>query len=149
MKRIQRFGLESQIVLTGLVEPQRIPALLGATNVLVHPSYREGLPRAVPQALLSGIPTIVYDVDGAKEVCIDGTVGKLVPVGDLTALRDAVQWMMDHPTERDEMGKRGRELCEQRFAVGRMIQKLETIYAQVLAQCDDDRVDAARVGGDR
>ncbi len=148
MKRIQRFGLESQIVLTGLVEPQRIPALLGAMNVLVHPSYREGLPRAVPQALLSQVPAIVYDVDGAKEVCIDGEVGKLVEPGDLTALRDAVEWMMDHPAERDEMGRRGRELCEQRFAVGRMIQKLETIYAQVRAQHGDDRADN-RVNDDR
>ena len=148
MKRIRRLGLESQIVLVGLVDPERIPAYLGAMNVLVHPSYREGLPRAVPQALLSCVPAIVYDVDGAKEICIEGEVGKLVAPGDLTALRDAVQWMMDHQTERDEMGKRGRELCEQRFAVGRMIEKLETIYAKVLAQSDDDRADD-RVNGGR
>ncbi|MCH7846873.1 MAG: glycosyltransferase family 4 protein [Planctomycetes bacterium] len=139
MKRIQRLGLESQVVLTGLVEPQRIPACLGAMNVLVHPSYREGLPRAVPQALLSGVPTIVYDVDGANEVCIDGEVGRLVPPGDLTALRDAVQWMMDHPTERQEMGQRGRERCKDRFAAARMVKELETIYAQVLAEHGDDR----------
>ncbi len=96
-------------------------------------------PRAVPQALLSGVPAIVYDVDGAKEVCIDGEVGRLVPPGDLTALRDAVQWMMDHPTERPEMGLRGRERCEDRFRAARMVKELETIYAQVLAQRGDDR----------
>ncbi|MEE8154720.1 MAG: glycosyltransferase, partial [Phycisphaerales bacterium] len=131
LKRIQRLGLESQVVLTGLVEPQRIPACLGAMNVLVHPSYREGLPRAVPQALLSGVPTIVYDVDGAKEVCIDGEVGRLVPPGDLTALLDAVQWMMDHPNERTAMGRRGRELCRDRFASSRMVEQLEAVYASV------------------
>lgn len=146
MKRIQRLGLESQIILTGLVEPQRIPEYISAMNVLVHPSYREGLPRAVPQALLSGVPTIVYDVDGAKEVCIDGEVGRLVPPGDLAALRDAVQWMMDHPKERQEMGQRGRERCEYRFAAARMVKKLETIYAQVLAQRGDHR---AGLRGDR
>ena len=139
MKRIQRLGLESQVVLTGLVVPQRIPECLGAMNVLVHPSYREGLPRAVPQALLSGVPAIVYDVDGAKEVCIDGEVGRLVPPGDLAALRDAVQWMIDHPKERQAMGQRGRERCEDRFAAARMVKELETIYAQVLAQRGDDR----------
>ena len=139
MKRVQCLGLESQVVLTGLVEPQRIPECLGAMNVLVHPSYREGLPRAVPQALLSGVPAIVYDVDGAKEVCIDGEVGRLVPPGDLTALRDAVQWMMDHPKERQEMGQRGRERCKDRFGAAGMVKKLETIYAQVLAQRSDHR----------
>ena len=149
MKRIERLGLGSQIVLTGLVEPARIPALLKAMNVLIHPSYREGLPRAVPQALLSCVPAIVYDVDGAKEVCIDGEVGKLVEPGNLTALGDAVQWMMDHPSERGQMGKRGRELCQQRFAVGRMIEGLETVYAEVLAQCSDDRNDTARLNSDQ
>lgn len=144
LKRIQRLGLESQVVLTGLVEPHCIPECLGAMNVLVHPSYREGLPRAVPQALLSGVPAIVYDVDGAKEVCIDGEVGRLVPPGDLAALRDAVQWMMDHPKERQEMGQRGRERCKERFAAARMVKKLETIYAQVLAQHGDDRASHRR-----
>ena len=85
------------------------------------------------------MPTIVYDVDGAKEVCIDGEVGRLVPPGDLTALRDAVQWMMDHPKERQEMGQRGRERCEDRFGAAQMVEKLETIYAQVLAQRSDHR----------
>jgi glycosyltransferase involved in cell wall biosynthesis len=103
-----------------------------AMDALAHPSYREGLPRAVPQALLSEVAPIVYDVDGAREGCDDGNVGHLVAPGDLAALRDAVQWMMDHPQERLDMGRRGRELCRHRFDARAMVEELESVYASVL-----------------
>ena len=125
-------GLGSRVVHTGLVGPDEIPKLMLAMDVLVHPSYREGLPRAVPQALLSEVAPIVYDVDGAREGCGDGEVGRLVPSGDLAALRDAVQWMMDHPQERLDMGRRGRELCRHRFDARAMVEELESVYASVL-----------------
>ncbi|MHC4965278.1 MAG: glycosyltransferase family 4 protein [Planctomycetota bacterium] len=132
LKRVADMGLEARVVHTGLVPPDEIPKLMLAMDVLAHPSYREGLPRAVPQALLSEVAPIVYDVDGAREVCVDGEVGRLVAPGDLTALRDAVQWMMDHPQERLAMGRRGRELCRHRFDARAMVEELESVYASVL-----------------
>ncbi|MHC4303171.1 MAG: glycosyltransferase family 4 protein [Planctomycetota bacterium] len=138
LKRVADMGLDSRVVHTGLVPPDEIPKLLLAMDALAHPSYREGLPRAVPQALLSEVAPIVYDVDGAREVCVDGEVGSLVAAGDLAALHDAVQWMMDHPQERLDMGRRGRELCEHRFAAETMVEELESVYASVL---DPDRDD--------
>ena len=106
--------------------------MLAACDAVAHPSYREGLPRAVPQALLSGVPVVVYDVDGANEACSDGLTGCLVEPGDLAALRDAVQWMMDHPQQRAAMGERGREACRERFDAATMVEKLEMVYASVL-----------------
>ena len=82
------------------------------------------LPRAVPQALLSEVAPIVYDVDGAREACGDGELGRLVAPGDLAALRDAVQWMMDHPQERLDMGRAGRELCRNRFDARAMVETM-------------------------
>ncbi|MHC4083531.1 MAG: glycosyltransferase family 4 protein [Planctomycetota bacterium] len=138
LKRVADMGLDSRVVHTGLVPPDEIPKLLLAMDALAHPSYREGLPRAVPQALLSEVAPIVYDVDGAREVCVDGEVGSLVAAGDLAALHDAVQWMMDHPQERLDMGRRGRELCEHRFAAETMVEELESVYASVLDPGRDD-----------
>ena len=48
-------------------------------DALVHLSLREGLPRALPQALAAGKPVVAYDCDGAREVCRDGESGFLVP----------------------------------------------------------------------
>jgi len=132
LQRVADMGLGSRVVHTGLVGPDEIPKLMLAMDALAHPSYREGLPRAVPQALLSEVAPIVYDVDGAREGCGEGEVGRLVAPGDLAALRDAVQWMMDHPQERLDMGRAGRELCRHRFDARAMVEELETVYASVL-----------------
>jgi len=129
MRRIEELGLHDRVITTGLVPSEEVPKYLVAMDCLAHPSYREGLPRTVPQALLSARPVIVYDVDGAKEVCIEGATGRLVAPGDLTGLRSAVLWMMDHPAEREAMAQRGRALCESRFSAMAMVEALEQVYA--------------------
>ena len=132
LKRIADMGLTRRVVHTGLVPPEHIPKYLQAMDALAHPSYREGLPRAVPQALLSGVAVIAYDVDGAPEACIDGETGRLVGPGDSAALRDVVQWMMDHPAERAEMARRGQAVCRTRFGASTMVDMLLAIYDEVL-----------------
>ncbi|MCC6908903.1 MAG: glycosyltransferase family 4 protein [Phycisphaerales bacterium] len=132
MSRVRELGLEKQVILTGLVPPEQVPAMMRAMDVLVHPSYREGLPRTVPQALLSGVPVVAYSVDGAPEVCIDGQTGRLVAPGQRRALSEAIAWMADHPAERAAMAERGRELCRERFSVQRMVDDLQVVYERVL-----------------
>jgi len=132
--RIRELGLVDRVILTGLVPPDEVPKYLQAMDCLCHPSYREGLPRTVPQALLSGTPVIAYDVDGTCEVCIDHDTGLLIRPGDLDALRDAVEWMIDHPEERAGQAARGRELCRKRYAASTMIDALEEVYADVLRE---------------
>jgi glycosyltransferase involved in cell wall biosynthesis len=129
MRRVADMGLADRVITTGLVPSEQIPKYLQAMDVLAHPSYREGLPRTVTQALLSGTAVIAYDVDGTREVCIEGETGRLVRPGDLNSLRDAVQWMMDHPAQRAEMGQRGRHKCREQFAASKMVEALERLYA--------------------
>jgi glycosyltransferase involved in cell wall biosynthesis len=101
-------------------------------DVLAHPSYREGLPRTVPQALLSGVCPVAYDVDGTGEVCRDNETGKLVKPGDRTGLRAAIVWLAEHPRERSEMAADGRERCRDRFSARRMVAELEKVYRQAV-----------------
>jgi glycosyltransferase involved in cell wall biosynthesis len=119
----------ASILLTGLVPPERIPALVRTMDVLAHPSTREGLPRTVPQALLAGVCPVVYDVDGAREVCIEMRTGRLVPPRDLAALRDAIRWCAEHPDERAELAARGRDACRDAFSVDAMLDGLDRVYA--------------------
>jgi glycosyltransferase involved in cell wall biosynthesis len=140
LRRVKDLGLADRVVHTGLVGPDRIPDFVHAMDTLAHPSYREGLPRAVVQALLSAVPVVVYDVDGAREVCEDRVTGRLVEPHDLPALRDAVLWLSDHPAERRAMGQRGRERCRRRFDARVMVDDLESVYASVLGEA---RVDAS------
>ncbi|MEM7230350.1 MAG: glycosyltransferase family 4 protein, partial [Planctomycetota bacterium] len=108
--RIGELGLDGRVITTGLVPPDQVPRYLAAMDCLVHPSYREGLPRTVTQALLAGRAVVAYDVDGTREVCREGETGKLIAPGDIAALRTALQWMLDHPEERTAMGAHGQEM---------------------------------------
>src|SRR5205085_982530 len=67
MARVAKMGLSQQVITTGLVPPECVPGLVRSMDILAHPSYREGLPRTVPQALLCGVAPVAYDVDGTGE----------------------------------------------------------------------------------
>lgn len=134
MARLETIGLRDRVTVTGLVPPETIPRYLQAMDVIVHPSYREGLPRAVTQSLLSGRPAVAYDVDGTREVCLDGETGRLVPPGDRVELGRAIAWMLDNPQQRAEMGARGQAMCRERFSAARMVEHLERLYASVLGR---------------
>ncbi|TVQ62118.1 MAG: glycosyltransferase family 1 protein [Phycisphaerales bacterium] len=136
LRRVAQLGLEHQVVLTGLVSPERVPTMIRAMDVLAHPSAREGLPRTVPQALLCAVVPVAYDVDGTREVCIDQRTGRLVPAGNVQALADAIRWLHDHPGERRDMGERGREMCQTMFSTQGMVRGLEEVYAEALRKAE-------------
>jgi len=133
LSRVDAMGLRNRVITTGLVPSEHVPGFMRAMDVMVHASYREGLPRTVPQALLCGTPVIATDVDGTREACIDGRTGRLVPLGDRAALRDAVSWMFTHPRERETLAINGRELCRERFSTQTMVRELESFYAKAFA----------------
>lgn len=120
----------ANIVLTGLVPPERVPAMMRAMDVLAHPSYREGLPRTVPQALLCGVCPVAYNVDGTGEACIDRETGRLVPLADRARLREAIAWCANNPSERTALAERGRAMCRERFSAATMVNELEKVYAR-------------------
>ncbi|HZW08936.1 MAG TPA: glycosyltransferase [Phycisphaerales bacterium] len=130
--RVRAMGLADRLVTTGLVPNERVPAMMRAMDVLVHPSYREGLPRTVPQALLAGVTPIAYDVDGTREVCRTGETGVLVPPADRAGLRSAVLGMYERPDERARLAAFGRAECAREFAAERMVAELENVYARAL-----------------
>ncbi len=93
---------------TGHVTPAEVPDLLASMDLLVHPSLWEGLPRAAVQALLVGRPVAAFDVDGAREVVIDGETGRLVPPGSVEGLRGAMAELLGRPDRGRSLGEAGR-----------------------------------------
>jgi len=132
LARAREMDVEDRIVLTGLVAPERIPAMLRTMDVLVHPSAREGLPRTVPQAMLSGVCPIATDIDGTPEICREMQTGRLVPEGDPRSLAEAVRWAYKHPDQRQRLAERGRAECMTTFDAETMIDALYAVYDQAL-----------------
>ena len=132
-RRVTEMGLRNRFVFAGLVAPQEIPRWVASMDVLVHLSLREGLPRALPQALACGKPVVAFDVDGAREVCVDGQTGLLVRAGDATALAGAVIRLLQDASLAHTMGAHGRDLVKERFSEARMVQQLDGLYRRLWA----------------
>lgn len=129
--KARSLGLKQQFVFTGLVDPREIPGLIGIMDIVVHLSRREGLPRALPQALAAARPVVAYDCDGAREVCLENETGFLLRPGDLPGLTDRVLRLAADAGLREKLGKHGRNLVKDEFRVERMIDDLEHLYRKL------------------
>jgi glycosyltransferase involved in cell wall biosynthesis len=132
-------GLAKHFIFAGLIAPVEVPQWVGITDIVVHLSRREGLPRALPQALAAAKPVIAYDCDGAKEVCLDGKTGFLLRPGDLPALRQRLLQLAGDPALRENFGHNGRKFVKDRFPVERMIDDLHELYLQLTRACGTRR----------
>lgn len=129
---IRAAGLQDHFILVGLVPPKEIPKYISAMDVLVHTSLREGLARALPQALLSGKPAVSFDIDGAREVVSTMETGFLVPPGDVSQLTSALVQLCQDRGLREKLGEEGRARCRQVFPHQVMTHILREIYQEVL-----------------
>jgi glycosyltransferase involved in cell wall biosynthesis len=133
MRQVEAAGLAAHVRFVGLVPPEQIPAYLAAMDVVVHVSLREGLPRALVQALIAGRPVVAYDVDGAREVAISGRTGFLVPPR-WEALIEPLRTLLAQADLRRALGRAGQELLADRFRHENMTRQVRALYERVLAQ---------------
>ncbi|WP_269687683.1 MULTISPECIES: glycosyltransferase family 4 protein [Halopseudomonas] len=90
---------------------------IASCSVFVLPSYREGTPRSVLEAMAMGRPIITTDAPGCRETVIDGENGFLVPVKSVDALVEAMTRFIEDPDLAARMGKRSREIAEDKYDV--------------------------------
>jgi glycosyltransferase involved in cell wall biosynthesis len=100
----------------------------------VHTSYREGLARALPQALISGKPVISYDIDGAREVVINDETGYLVAPGDEAQLAARISQLVLNPQRRHRQGSAGRSRFTDQFRHQTMTNEIRHLYCRTLDQ---------------
>jgi glycosyltransferase involved in cell wall biosynthesis len=121
---------QAEGVVTWLGEVPDVRAIVGQADVVVLPSYREGIPRALLEAAAMGKALITTDTVGCREVVDDGVNGLLVPVKDAEALARAMVCLIEHPEMRKCMGKAGREKMEREFDERIVVEKTLQVYQQ-------------------
>jgi glycosyltransferase involved in cell wall biosynthesis len=131
--RARAADLAGHFVFTGLVPPGEVPGLVGLMDALVHLSRREGLARALPQALAAARPVIAWDCDGAREVCLDGQTGFLLRPGDLTGFTNRLLQLAGDPGLRAQLGLRGRALVRDNFTIDKMVADTHALYLRLAA----------------
>jgi glycosyltransferase involved in cell wall biosynthesis len=126
-------GLRDRFILAGLVPPTRIPELVNAMDLVVHPSRREGLARALPQGSLCGCPCVTYDIDGAREAVLDGQTGFVVPPFEKAKFGAAMSRLLEDAQLRQKLGEAGRQFASARFGADVMVRALEQVYQSALS----------------
>jgi glycosyltransferase involved in cell wall biosynthesis len=105
-----------------------VPDLLRAANAFVLPSHREGMPRSIVEAMLTGLPVIATDIRGSREEVLDSETGLLVPVRDGKALGAAIAKLAGDSDLRARLGdaglRRARALYDERLVVERQMRLL-------------------------
>ncbi len=136
--RARALEVWERVVWTGMVEPDRVAAMLAASDVVVHASYREGLARVLPQALVVGRPVASYDIDGAREVIEDGVTGRLVRAGDVAGLTAALDALLSDPASAARMATEGRRCCVEEFGHERMVERIDALYREISGHCNSE-----------
>lgn len=132
VERIRCLGLQGRVHLTGLVPPETIPEWIRAMDILVHLSRREGLARALPQALACGKPVIALDCDGAGEICLNHKTGFLIPMGDSREFLERLKQLCGDSELRTRLGDYGREWVKERFSERKMVHDTHETYQKLL-----------------
>lgn len=104
-----------------------VPDLMVAADVLVLPSYREGTPRVITEAIASGLPVVATDIAGIPEQVSDGETGYLVEPGDIDSLTDCLATLVRDPRKRERFGTAGQERAE-KFDVDRAKTAYQELY---------------------
>ncbi|MDL0130812.1 glycosyltransferase family 4 protein [Halobacterium salinarum] len=122
-------GLSDQVFLTGFRDD--VPSVLAASDMLVLPSFWEGTPRVITEAMASGLPVVATDIAGIPEQVVDGETGYLIPTGDPGALATQLERLLADEELRERMGERGMERAG-RFSVETMVEELDKLYERLL-----------------
>ena len=129
---IEEAGLAGSVRFTGEVaEPE---TYYGEMAVYAHPSWWEGLPGAVLEAMAHGLAVVGTPAGGMAEIVEDGLTGYLVPIGDVAALGAALTELLMDREKSQRMGLAGRERVRERYTVERMVADYEALFDSAVAR---------------
>lgn len=127
---IARAGLHEAITLTGWLDEKGVRARIDAAHALVMPSFAEGLPMVVMEAMAAARPVIATYIAGTPELVLPGQTGWLVPAGDARALSTAIADLAATPPDQlADMAQKGRARVLQRHDVHNEARKLAGLFA--------------------
>jgi glycosyltransferase involved in cell wall biosynthesis len=110
-----------------------------ASDLVVLTSDNEGMPVALIEAAMQGVPAVSTDVGAVRQVVDDGTSGMLTAVGDAEALREATRSLLDDDERRRRMGEAARERARRLFGEQRLVADYQALYERLAAADETTR----------
>lgn len=128
VERAKELHIGENIKILGWVKDEQKQRHLDEAAVYVLPSYYEGLPMGVLEAMAAGVPVITTTVGGIPDVIETGVDGILIEPGDVDALACAIESLLANPDLRSEMGMAGKHKILECFTAEKVLPQLEQIY---------------------
>jgi len=125
-------GLSESVVFTGELDSAEVRRELRRAAIFALPSYAEGLPNALLEAMACGLPAVVGSVGAVPEVIEHGVSGFLVRPGDIEQLSTLLGKLIRSPALRQKMGRAARRRVRQEFGLPKVARLLDVLYQQLL-----------------
>jgi len=124
-------GLEKFVKFTGFISYNDLKALYSACDIFVFPSFEEGDPIALKEALASGKPLIGSDVSGIPMQIRDGWNGFFIEPGNEKKLAEKIVYLIENEEERERMSRNSRKLAEEEFDWSKIADRYLKVYIQL------------------
>ena len=125
---VREKGVEDTVKVLGELERDKIPLLLGAAQAFLLPSFFEGMPIAIIEAMRAGLPIIATDVGGVPEMIKHEKSGLLIKPGGPEEIERAVLRLKNDPELASALGRGARKTFERSFRLEAVIDKIEAVY---------------------
>lgn len=125
---IARLDLQDRVRLTGELLPDEVQRELSAADIFCLPSFSEGLPVSIMEAMAVGIPVVTTNIAGIPEIAVNEHTALTVPAGNEDALANALDRMIQDPPLRTSIVKAARAKVEQEYVLARNVQALIGLY---------------------
>jgi len=131
---ISEEGVQERVVFAGELGAEELRNWYAASDLVVLPSYAEGLAKVLLEAQAMQRPAVTYEVGGISEAIRHGETGFLVRRGDVKGLAIRFKELLENQDKRYEMGERGRKFVAQQFSLDSLTMRHEEFYAKTLDQ---------------
>jgi glycosyltransferase involved in cell wall biosynthesis len=131
-QRVSQNGLRPRFVFAGFRSD--VARVYHAMDVFVLPSYHEGMPRSILEAMASGKPVVATDIAGCRDEVVHGETGLLVPVGDAEALSQAILTLLRDPDLARRMGQAGQQRAKELFDERVVCERIVSAYHRLVEE---------------
>jgi glycosyltransferase involved in cell wall biosynthesis len=121
-------GITSKVSFVGWADQQKAASLMADADVLVLPSYDEGLPLVILEALANGVAVICTPVGEIPNELVEGKEAMFVLPGDVIALASAIDAVLENPETRRALEKGGRDLYEREFSLDQFADSIAEVH---------------------
>ncbi len=128
----RQIDTNSMIIVTGPQYGDDLVAYYAASDCFVFPSYREGFPNTVMEAGALGLPSIVTDINGSRDIIENGKNGIIIPSKDVEALYQSMKQILTDDVARDKIAREARPMIESRFEQGFVRKCIYDYYKEIM-----------------